>query len=86
MSRSQRKWGRRVGRVSVYRRGSRFWIYYRQGRQIRRPAGTSREEALALAAKINAQLAEGAPTILAFRSVGVKKLVDKWLDHHEHVR
>ena len=63
MSRSRRKWRRRVGRVSVYRRGGRFWIYYRQGKQIRRPVGTSRDEALALAAKINAQLAEGTPMV-----------------------
>ena len=62
MSQSKRTWRRRIGRVTVYLRGSRYWIYYRQGKQVRRPVGTSKEEALALAPKINAQLAEGAPT------------------------
>ena len=41
---------------------------------------------LALAAKVNAQLAEGAPTVLAFRSIQLKELICMWLDHHEHVR
>jgi len=86
MSQSKRTWRRRIGRVTVYLRGSRYWIYYRQGKQVRRPVGTSKEEALALAAKINAQLAEGAPTILAFQPIAVDALVAKWLDHHEHIR
>ena len=86
MSQSKRTWRRRIGRVTVYLRGSRYWIYYRQGKQVRRPVGTNKEEALALAAKINAQLAEGAPTILAFQPIAVDALVAKWLDHHEHVR
>lgn len=86
MSGSNGKWRRRIGRVSVYRRGQQYWIYYRQGRQIRQPVGTRRGEALALASKINAQLADGAPTALAFRSVDLTNLISRWLDHHEHVR
>ena len=67
----KRSWRRRVGRVTVYQRGGTLWIYYRQGHPVRRPVGTSREEALALAAKINAQLADGAPTMLAFQPIAV---------------
>nr|CAI78882.1 hypothetical protein fc96 [uncultured bacterium] len=61
-SRSRR---RRVGRVTVYQRGRRFWVYYRQGGEvIRRAVGVDRAEALSLAARINAELAEGSPTSL----------------------
>jgi len=83
---SKRSWRRRVGRVTVYQRGGTLWIYYRQGQPVRRPAGTNREGALALAAKINAQLAEGAPTALAFRPIDLNGLITKWLEHHEQIR
>ncbi len=86
MSKTNGKWRRRIGRVSVYRRGQKYWMYYRQGRQICRPVGTCRSEALALASKVNAQLAEGAPTALAFRPVDLAELTGRWLDHHEQVR
>lgn len=86
MPSSKREWRRRIGRVTAYQRGQRYWIYYRQGRQIRQPVGTDRDEALAMAAKINAQLAEGAPTALAFQPINVDLLIDKWLDHHEQIR
>ena len=86
MSKSKRVWRRRVGRVSVYQRGSRYWVYYRRGRQIRRPVGTRRDEALTLAARINAELAEGAPTLLSFRPIRLSELADKWIDQHETVR
>jgi len=86
MAASKKAWRRRVGRVTVYQRGGRFWIYYRDCTPVRRPVGTSREEALAVAAKINAQLADGGPTLLAFQPIAVTAMIAKWLDHHEHVR
>jgi site-specific recombinase XerD len=86
MSRSTQSLRRRVGRVTVYQRGGRYWIYYRNGRPIRRSVGTHRDEALGLAAKINAQLAEGAPTVLEFRPIDLQKLIAAWLSHHEDVR
>jgi len=52
---------RRVGCVTVYQRSKRFWIYYRQGGQpVRMPVGSQQDEALQIAAKVNAELAEGA--------------------------
>ena len=86
MAASKKAWRRRVGRVTVYQRGGRFWIYYRDYRPVRRPVGTSREGALALAAKINAQVADGAPTMLVFQPIAVTPMITKWLDHHEHIR
>ncbi len=77
---------RRVGRVTVYARGRRFWVYYPQGGEvIRRAVGADRSGALSLAARINAELAEGSPTSLAFRPVEVVGLIAKWLDRHEQV-
>jgi hypothetical protein len=86
MSSSKRAWRRRIGRVSVYQRGEQYWIYYRQGKQFRYPVGTDREESLALGAKVNAQLAEGAPTLLSFHPIDLDVLIRKWLDHHEQIR
>ncbi len=37
MSSSKPAWRRRIGRVSVYQREERYWIYYRQGKQFRYP-------------------------------------------------
>lgn len=37
MTSSKRVWRRRVGRVTVYQRGGRFWIYYRDYKPVRRP-------------------------------------------------
>lgn len=86
MSSSKRAWRRRIGRVTVYQRGDRYWVYYRQGKAIRRAIGTDRQEALAVAAKINAELAEGAPALLSFQPISLDSLIACWLDHHEHVR
>jgi integrase len=84
---SSRTRRRRVGGVTLYPRGRRFWVYYRQGGEvIRRAVGVNRSEALALAARINAELAQGAPASLAFRRVEIAGLIAKWLDHHEQVR
>lgn len=41
---------------------------------------------MVLAAKVNAQLAEGAPTALAFHPVDLRDLISRWLDQHEQVR
>ena len=48
--------------------------------------GASRDEALPLAAKINAELAEGARTLLSFRLLPLSDLAGKWIDQHERVR
>lgn len=78
---------RRVGCVSVYLRGGRYWIYYRQaGEAVRRPVGIDADAALRLASKINAELAEGAQPSLMFKSIEVAGLILKWLDHHEQIR
>lgn len=75
----------RVGRVSVYPHHGAWWIYYRDGRPVRRKVGRDRTEAEQVAAKVHAQLAEGAPTLLGFVPIGVAELRRRFLDYHESV-
>jgi integrase len=76
----------RVGRVSVYQHRSSWWVYYRDaGRPVRRKAGSTRVDAERVAARVNAQLAEGAPTLFGFVPVSVAALRHAFLDHHENV-
>jgi len=75
----------RVGRISVYLHHGAWWIYYRDGgQQVRRKVASTRQEAEQVAAQVNAQLASGAPTLLAFTSIGVPELRQKFLEFHEH--
>jgi integrase len=76
----------RVGKVSVYRHHGAWWLYYREhGRQVRRKLGQARDEAVQVAAQVNAQLAQGAPTLVAFTPVAVPELRLRFLDYHEEV-
>jgi integrase len=76
----------RVGKVSLYFHHGTWWLYYRQhGQQIRRRVGADFNEAKQVAAQVNAQLAVGAPTQLAFRPIGVSQLRQQFLEHHELV-
>lgn len=88
MSVSKQVCRRRIGRVTIYQRGGRYWIYYRQGKPIRRAVGSDREAALTLAAKINGQLAEGGPTALSFsfQPISIEPLVAAWLEHRAYLR
>lgn len=50
------------------------------------PVGLGQDEALLVAAKVNAELAEGALPGLQFRPITIEALVSQWLDQHEQVR
>lgn len=76
----------RIGRVSLYYHHGAWWIYYREGRKpIRRNVGEHRAEADQIAAQVNAQLASGAPSLLAFTPVSVAELRSQFLDYHDQV-
>ena len=76
----------RVGKVSVYLHHGAWWIYYRdRGKQVRRKIGLSRPDAQQVAAQVNAQLAAGAPTLLAFTPIGVAELRQAFLAYHDNV-
>ena len=75
----------RVGRISVYPHHGTWWIYYSDAsKQVRRKVAPTRQEAEQVAAQLHAQLTSGAPTLLAFTSIGVPELRQKFLDYHEH--
>ena len=74
------------GRVSLYLHHGAWWLYYRDGgRPVRRRVAPNRPEAEQVAAQVNAQLATGAPTLLAFTPVSVPDLRQQFLAYHEHV-
>jgi len=76
----------RVGKVSVYLHHGTWWAYYRDsGAQVRRKIAATRSDAEQVAAQVNAQLAAGEPTLLAFTPIGVPELRQQFIDYHEHV-
>ena len=76
----------RVGRVTVYPHHGSWWVYYRDGgKPVRRKVAANRTDAEQVAAQVNAQLAQGAPTLLAFTATGVEALRREFLDYHENV-
>src|SRR5437879_3152783 len=86
-SRKRTRAGRvRIGRVSLYSHHGSWWVYYRQhGQPVRRKVAGARPEAEQLAAQVSAQLAAGAPTLLAFTAVSVPDLRQDFLAYHENV-
>ncbi len=76
----------RIGHVSVYEHHGAFWIYFREkGKPQRRCLGKDLDEARAVAAQVNAQLATRQRTQYAFDAVSAAEMVRRWLHHHEHV-
>lgn len=74
----------RIGAVTVYPHHGAWWLQYREGgRRRRRRAGDDREEAVASA--VNAQLAAGQRSMFAFGPVDFDAMLDRWLEHLEHV-
>ncbi len=87
-TRSRRKRSRRIriGNVSVYEHHGSWWLYFREnGKPVRRRVGEDLDEAKAVGARVNAQLAASQPTLFSFEAVSVRDLVRRWLGHHEHV-
>lgn len=76
----------RGGKVTVYLHHGAWWVYSSEGSErIRKKVSESRQEAEQLAAQVNAQVAQGAPTLLSFQPIGVPDLRTQFLDYHEHV-
>jgi len=76
----------RIGKVTVYPHHGSWWLYYRDGgKPIRRKVAATRPDAEQIAAQVNAQLAQGAPTLLAFTAISVSDLRREYLEHHENV-
>jgi integrase len=76
----------RIGKVSVYRHHGAWWLYYRDGgTPVRRKVAEERHDAEQVAAQVNAQIASGSPTLLAFTPISVPELRRQFLDYHEQV-
>jgi hypothetical protein len=76
----------RVGRVTVFLHHGAWWVYDSEGaRRVRRKVSGSRVEAERVAAQVNSEVVQGAPTMLSFQPVGVPELCRQFLDYHEHV-
>jgi integrase len=76
----------RVGKVTVYRHHGAWWLYYSEGSQrVRRKVADTRQQAEQVAAQVNAQVAQGTPTLLSFQAISVADLRRQFLDYHEHV-
>jgi integrase len=77
----------RVGKVTIYKRGSTYCLYYREdGRSVRRAIEGNLAVARATAAKIVAALAEQRPSPLGFQRTSPEKLVADYLDFVENVQ
>ena len=84
----RRKSGRRtrVGRVSYYPHHGAWYIYYRDGRTpVRRRVADTEDEAAAIAARVNAQLATSGRTPFSFTPVSVTELRRRFLAWHDQV-
>ena len=77
----------RIGKVSLYLHHGAWWVYYREaGKPVRKSVGADKSEAERVAAQVNAQLVQGAPSLLSFTPIGVPELRRQFLDHHEFAR
>jgi hypothetical protein len=62
----------RIGNVSLYEHHGSWWVYFREnGKPVRRHVGDNPEEARAIGARINAELAASRPTVFSFEAVVV---------------
>ena len=56
----------RIGRVTIYKRGSAYYVYYREfGRTVRRRVDGNLATARIGASKVNAAIGEGSPSLFS---------------------
>ncbi len=77
----------RIGSVTIFKRGSTFYLYYRENGQTKRPKIEGNlSVARATAAKVAAALAEDRPSPVSFQRTSPAELVDQYLDYAETVQ
>jgi integrase len=73
--------------VTLYRRGSAWYVYYREdGRSRRLRASPKRREAERIAAEINAQISAGVRSTFGYDKISVEAVVPRWLEYQELVQ
>ena len=71
----------RIGRVTIYKRGQSYYLYYRErGKSVRRKVDGNLNAARGEASSANHALAEGRPSPFGFKRVAVRALVDEYVD------
>lgn len=77
----------RIGPVTIYKRGSTYYLYYREaGKSERRRVDGNLAVARATAAKVAAALGENRPSPLGFQRTTPQQMVSGYLDYVENVQ
>jgi integrase len=77
----------RIGRVTIYKRGTSYYLYYRErGRTTRRKVDGNLAVARALASKTSASLEEGSPSPFGFTRLAIGDLLDAFIKNCEAVQ
>ena len=77
----------RVGKVTIYKRGAVYYLYYRQGgASQRRRVDGNLAVARATASKVLAALDEGKPSPVAYTRTGPDQMVEGFLDAVANVK
>jgi integrase len=77
----------RVGRVTVYKRGHAYYLYYRErGESVRRRVEGNLASARAAASHVAAAIEEHRPSPFSFSPVAIPSLLEEFVDHCEKVR
>ena len=77
----------RIGRVTVYKRGTSYYLYYREGKKsVRRKVDGNLATARAAAAKVSASLEEGSPSPFGFARRSVDEVIVGFLEYCEEVQ
>ena len=77
----------RIGRVTVYKRGTSYYLYFREGKKsVRRKVDGNLATARATAAKVSASLEEGSPSPFGFARRSVDEVILGFLQYCEEVQ
>jgi len=77
----------RIGKVTIYRRGSSYWIYFRdKGRTIRKKIDGNLAVARATASQVNVHLEQGHTSPLSFQTKPITQTVKDFIEHCKDVR
>ena len=77
----------RLGKVTIYRRGSSYWLYFRDGgRSIRKKVDGNLATARATASHVNVHLEQGRTSPFSFQTKPIAQVVNDFLEHCRDVR
>ncbi len=77
----------RLGKVTIYRRGRSYWIYYRDGgKSIRKKVDGNLATARATASHVNVYLEQGRSSPFSFQTKPIARVVKDFLEHCRDVR